>query len=156
MKNNRYEELFLTTTDTITGLGAPVSKANFDAIIDLKGRDPLKPLIIMVGSMKQAEKLKGWDKKATELAKEFWPGQVTLVLSDKIAVRMPAILALRDLIIKKGPVYMTSANISGEKVKPFSEAKEIFYEVSSYYDFGPGTGKASKIIDVATGEVLRK
>ncbi|MCK5946029.1 MAG: Sua5/YciO/YrdC/YwlC family protein [Mycoplasmataceae bacterium] len=152
---SKYAELFLTTTDTVTGIGAPVSQEGIEALLDLKDREPDKGFIIMVGSIEQAKKLKGWNDKAAKMAEEFWPGQTTLALSDKVAVRMPDNLALRDLIIAKGPVYMTSANVSDEKPLGLWEAKEVFYEVKKFYDFGKGTGKPSAIIRVSDGEVLR-
>lgn len=155
MIKSRYEELFLTTTDTVTGIGAPVSKENFKAIVDVKSRDPKKPFIIMVGSLKQAESFKEWTPKAAKLAKEYWPGATTLVLSDTLALRLPDSKELRDLILQLGPVYMTSANISGEPALPLEEAKGAFYEIKTFYNFGAGSGKPSQIIDVKTGNILR-
>ena len=58
-------------------------------------------------------------------------------------------------MIKKGPLYVTSANVSGGKELSFEEAKEFFNNIKKYYNFGEGTGKASKIIRVKDGEVLR-
>ena len=152
---SKYSELFLTTTDTVTGIGAPVSKANYEAILDLKERDPKKGFVIMVGSLEQARKFKDWSKKAEKLAEEHWPGAVTLALSEKVALRMPDELGLRDLIIKMGPVYMTSANISGQLPLSFDEAKEEFYEINKFYKFPKGSGRPSTIIRVSDGEVLR-
>jgi len=152
---SKYEQLFLTTTDTVTGIGAPVSKENYEAILDLKQRDPDKGFIIMVGSLEQARKFKDWSPKAEKLAAEHWPGEVTLALSEKVALRMPGFLALRDLIIALGPVYMTSANEQGEAPLKLSQAKETFYEIRKFYDFGKGSGTPSMIIRVKDGEVLR-
>ena len=152
---SKYEQLFLTTTDTVTGIGAPVSKENYEAILDLKQRDPNKGFIIMVGSLEQARKFKDWSQKAEKLAEQHWPGEVTLALSDKVALRMPGVLALRDLIKSLGPVYMTSANEQGEAPLTLEEAKDTFYEIRKYYDFGKGSGTSSMIIRVKDGEVLR-
>lgn len=152
---NKFSELFVTTTDTVTGLGAPVSQENMAKIFELKRRPETKPLIIMVGSMDQARNFKEWDDKAEEYAKKYWPGQVTLVLTDKLSLRMPGNNSLRELLLKKGPCYMTSANISGEPVLSLEEAKKTFSELTEFHDFGPGSGKPSKIIKVSTGEILR-
>lgn len=156
--NNKYEQLFIATTDTVTGIGAPVSKENEEAINDLKQRDG-KKLIIMVSSIEMAKNefgKKGFDAKAEKLAKEYWPGAVTLVCNDKLALRMPNTPGLLQLIDQLGPIYMTSANFSGKKVLKFKKAKEAFQEITKFYDFGEGSNKASKIIDVQTEEVLRK
>ena len=152
---NIYKELFLTTTDTITGLGAPVSKENEKALFKIKNREKNKRFVIMVGSLEEAKKLKGWTKEATNFAEEVWPGQVTLVVSDNLAVRVPENADLQTLLLAKGPCYMTSANLSGDDVLSLAEAKDVFQEVNEFYDFGKSKSKASKIIDVRTKEVLR-
>ena len=68
---------------------------------------------------------------------------------------MPDSKGLRDLLEKKGPVYMTSANISGEEQLSFEEAKEKFPDIKECYDFGVSSGLPSKIIRVKDREVLR-
>lgn len=151
----KFKDVFLTTTDTVPGLGAPMTPEGEAALYELKKRPKTKRIIIMVGSIEQARKLNGWSQKAEELAKEYWPGRTTLVLNEEIAVRIPGVKELRELIIDMGPVYMTSANISGEKQLTFEEAKEQFPEVTKHYDFGVGTGKPSTIIRVEDNEVLR-
>lgn len=55
---SKYAELFISTTDTVPGIGAPMTKANLEAIYDLKMRDRSKPIVIMVGSLEQARKFK--------------------------------------------------------------------------------------------------
>lgn len=156
---NKYAELFISTTDTVTGIGAPVSKENEEAITSLKHRSSTKKLIIMVSSIEMAIKefgKKGFGPEAEALAKQYWPGAVTLVCNDKLALRMPNNKGLLSLIDQLGPIYMTSANYSGQKPLEFQEAKKAFQEITKYYDFGTGSKKPSKIIDVQTGEVIRK
>ena len=152
----KYDELFITTTDTVVGIGAPINKENEKAIYHIKNRSGDKGLVIMVGSIEQARKFKEWNKKAEEYAAKHWPGAVTLVLSEKLAIRMPDEQGLCNLIKQLGPVYMTSANLSGEDTYSFEKAKDVFQEIKNYYYFGKGSGKASKLIDVRNGEVLRK
>ncbi len=159
MTTNKYGQLFIATTDTVTGIGAPVSKENELLINDLKHRTGGKKLIIMVSSIEMAQQefgKKGFSSKAEALAKEFWPGAYTLVCNDKLALRMPNNKGLLSLIEQKGPIFMTSANYSGQKQLSFQEAKTAFQEVTKYYDFGQGSNKPSKIIDVESGEVIRK
>lgn len=151
----KFDELFLATTDTIVGLGGPINENNKEAIYFLKRRAKSKSLIIMVGTLEQARSFKEWNEKAEIYAQKFWPGATTLVLSNELALRMPDKKELCELIEKTGPVYMTSANISGEKPLSLEEAKNTFNQVKRTYDFGPGSGQASKIIRVEDGEVLR-
>lgn len=152
---SKYKQLFIMTTDTVVGIGAPVSKENQEAINYLKHRDKKKPLIILVGSLEQARSFKEWNKKAEALAEKYWPGPVTLALSDKISLRMPAQPAIQNFIKSVGPVYSTSANLSGEPTLSFEGAKNHFQEISNYYYFGEGNGKSSTIIRVEDGEVIR-
>ena len=153
MKN--YDELFLTTTDTVVGLGAPVSLKNLHTINNLKQSPQNKKLVIMVSSFEEAKKLKNWNIKADDFARKNWPGPVTIVINEKLAVRVPDNLGLRELLEKKGPCYMTSANLSGQKPLSLEEAIQTFQEVKQHYDFGNASGKVSKIIDFETRKVLR-
>ena len=150
-----YKEVFIATTDTVVGLGAPVSEENFHAIYKLKKRDYSKPLIIMVASIEQARQFKEWNQESEKLAKTVWPGAVTLVISDKLAMRMPNSQGLLHLIDKIGPIYMTSANPSGGKTLSFEEAVKYFKQVKKHYNFGQGSGQPSTIIRVKDGKVLR-
>lgn len=152
---SKYKQLFIMTTDTVVGIGAPVSKENKEAINYLKTRDKKKSLIIMVGSLEQARSFKEWDKKAEALAAEVWPGPVTIALNDKIALRMPDNTAIQNFIKQTGPIYSTSANLSGEPVLSFAEAKKHFQEITEYYYFGEGNGKPSTIIKAEDREVIR-
>ena len=150
-----YKEVFIATTDTVPGIGAPVSEKNKKAIYKIKNRPFSKQLIIMVSSIKMAQSLKGWNDKATIVAKKFWPGATTIVVDKTLAVRMPNNKGLLKLIESLGPIYMTSANASGERELTFEEAKKFFKEeIKKHYDFGKGNGKASMIIDL-DGKVYR-
>ena len=151
----KYKKLFLTTTDTVPGIGAPMTFFGKRALYKIKKRSKIKKIIVMIGNMDQARKMKEWNINAEAYAKKYWPGKVSLVISDKLALRIPGNKKLRELIIKKGPVYMTSANISGKKQLSFKQAKEKFSQIKEVYNFGKGDGKPSKIIRVSDGKVLR-
>lgn len=153
---SKYKEIFIATTDTVLGMGAPISKHNKKAIYDLKKRPLNKPLITMVGSLEQARELACWTKEAEKMAIKVWPGATTLVLSSQVSVRLPDNVKLCNLIKKIGPIYMTSANISGDKPYTLEQAREIFRgKITKFYDFGLGSNKPSTVIDVKTGKVYR-
>lgn len=86
MKNNKYSNLIITTTDTVLGLGGKINEEVKNNIYELKGRDRAKKLIILVASLKQARKFKEWNQQAEELAKEYWPGNVTIVVNDRSGI----------------------------------------------------------------------
>lgn len=153
---DKYNELFIATTDTVVGIGAPVSETNRKLLQKIKQRKRGKRLVIMIDSLEQARSFKDWNDNAELLAAKYWPGPVTLVLSDKLALRIPASPHLLDFIRKTGPIYMTSANLSGTKPLKFNEAISKFNEVKKHYNFGPGRDIPSTIIRVSDGKILRK
>ena len=97
--------LVVFPTETVYGLGADASnKAAVERIYQVKARPKDHPLIVHIGSM---ENLDRWAKNipefALQLASEFWPGPMTLILprtnhaknfitggQDNVGVRIPA------------------------------------------------------------------
>lgn len=116
-------------TDTSYGLACDAT--NFDAIIQIyriKERNFQKPIHIIPPSTAYARKVTAWGKLAGRLAKKFWPGPLTLVLSIKsgerflkqlgaktgnIGLRFPKNSFALDLVKSlKKPITTTSANPS--------------------------------------------
>lgn len=119
----------LYPTDTLYGLGADIfSDAAVDTIYAIKGRDERKPIHCIVADIEMAKKYGEFDEIALLLAKEFWPGALTLVLKKKqgidtgigrgtktIGIRIPNNEFCLALARRFGKPYTTtSANISGE------------------------------------------
>lgn len=153
---NKYQKLIISTTDTVLGIGGPVSKEVEDLIYEIKGRDRNKKLIILVSSIKQARQFKEWNSQADEFAKKYWPGATTIVVNNQ-GFRMPNQKKLLEYIEVNGPIYMTSCNLSNAPVcKTIENAKQLFPEVTNVYNFGPMAQKPSQIIRVEDGEILRK
>lgn len=74
--------LVVFPTETVYGLGADAINASAVArIYEVKGRPADHPLIVHIGDLKHLEQ---WvaeiPKYAIELAREFWPGPMTLIL----------------------------------------------------------------------------
>ena len=132
----RYAAHFLTRgrvvgipTDTLYGLAAdPFNLAAVDEIYRVKGRPETRALPILVNSVDQAVMLsRSVPQNFLRLAKEFWPGAMTLVVdasfrlplkvtanTGKIALRWPrSKVAARIIEEFEAPVTGTSANISG-------------------------------------------
>jgi L-threonylcarbamoyladenylate synthase len=117
-------------TETVYGLGADAGNGEAVArLYDAKDRPAFNPLIAHVLDIAAARRLAVFDSAATQLAAQFWPGPLTLVLPkaagcpvaelataglDTIAVRVPAHAVARDLLAAfGGPVVAPSANRSG-------------------------------------------
>jgi L-threonylcarbamoyladenylate synthase len=160
-------------TETVYGLGADASNKNAVArIYEAKGRPTNHPLIVHISSI---DKLDKWAKVipgyAIKLARNFWPGPMTLVLpktdlakdfitggQDNVGIRVPAhtvALALIKEFETRGGygIAAPSANRFG-KVSPTS-ADDVKDELSHYLtpadlilDAGPSlVGLESTIID---------
>jgi len=136
-------------TDTIYGLsGQSLSKKTVEIIYKIKGKDPKKPLIILIESIKN---LSLFDIKVSDKTKKIlsrlWPGKISIILpcpskkfqylhrgTKTLAFRLPAKARLRKLLKTTGPLLSTSANPTG---KPFAkntaEAKRYFGDKVDFY-----------------------
>ncbi|NQZ14296.1 MAG: threonylcarbamoyl-AMP synthase [Alphaproteobacteria bacterium] len=127
----RSGEIVVLPTETVYGLGANALDGQAVAkIFAAKNRPSFNPLITHVSSIEQAETLVDMSVDAKAVAREFWPGPLTLILPRKeeagvsdlvsagletLAVRMPAHPVARELIEEAGvPIAAPSANSSGE------------------------------------------
>ncbi|SYV97808.1 translation factor, SUA5 domain [Mycoplasmopsis edwardii] len=69
---------------------------------------------------------------------------------------MPNQKGLLDLIDKLGPIYMSSANISGQPVIDIEKASETFPEIKQVFNFGKPSGKPSKIYNLDKNEIIER
>lgn len=125
----RADEVVAFPTETVYGLGADASNPKaVKKIYQLKGRPSSHPLIVHIGDITQ---LPQWASDlslaAVNLASEFWPGPLTLVLKrdpavntvvtggqDTVAVRVPSHpVALQLLKAFGGGIAAPSANRFG-------------------------------------------
>lgn len=116
-------------TDTVFGVCAIInSKIAYDKLIKVKNRPAGKSFPVMCANEKQIKNIAIVNKREEKLIKAFMPGPITLVLKknnslpqyvtngkDTIAIRMATSKSIEELIIKaESPIFMTSANQSGE------------------------------------------
>ena len=120
----------LLPTETVFGLACRATDPiAINKIYAIKGRGFDKPLAVCISNLEQAETFAVFNKTARQIAKQYWPGSVTIILkaksntgldprclsgvkgSDSVALRCPAI-EWRDHL--KTPLALTSANHSGE------------------------------------------
>src|SRR5450432_3317458 len=78
----RAGEVVAFPTETVYGLGAnALDAAAVARIYELKGRPSTSPLIVHVASLAMAREIvAGWPPEAEQLAQQYWPGPLTLVL----------------------------------------------------------------------------
>lgn len=112
----------LFPTETVYGIAAhPAKLDGIRRIIELKSRDPNKPMQLLLADVNQLEKLSGLivPPLARAIAKRFWPGALTMVLhyenGGTEGLRVPASdIAQQLCAVAGGCLRTTSANVSGE------------------------------------------
>jgi len=80
--------LVVFPTETVYGLGANALDADaVKKIYALKGRPAASPLIVHVASIEQARELAAeWSPDAERLARQYWPGPLTIVVPKMKAI----------------------------------------------------------------------
>jgi L-threonylcarbamoyladenylate synthase len=160
-------------TETVYGLGGIATPDAVDRVRTLKGREPGKPLILLVASVEAVSALR-WTEAARALARRFWPGPLTLVLEDPrgifprgvrhedthaVGVRVsPHPLVARLLEELGGPLTSTSLNAPGERpAGSGAEALEVMRRLGArdvlVLDGGTLTHSESSSVVDCTGSV---
>ncbi|MDO8557048.1 MAG: L-threonylcarbamoyladenylate synthase [Candidatus Jorgensenbacteria bacterium] len=151
-------------TDTIYGICASaLDKKAVQEVYKLRRRNPQKPMIILISSLKDINKfdidLKPWQKR---ILQRIWPGKISVVLkcaSDKffylhrgtktLAFRFPKKRELLKILKLSGPIIAPSANLEGhEPAQSIIQARKYFKNSVFYYGKGNLFGKPSTLIDL--------
>lgn len=161
-------ELVAFPTETVYGLGANgLSEVACQKIYLAKGRPSDNPLILHIAEKESLYELaREVPEKALRLAREFWPGPLTMVLLkkphipeivtaglDTVALRMPEAPLALALIKEAGfPLAAPSANKSGKPspTSAFHVAEDFSEEVYGLLDGGDTeVGVESTIVDLS-------
>ncbi len=163
-------------TETVWGVGALISSGEgVRKFYEVKGREESKPSQVLVGSLEMAQRYGEFSPRAKELAEEFWPGGLTLVLPVKervvpeqvragretVGLRVPKQEFVLDVIEELGEgIVASSANIAGG-FAPRSLAevdKDWLKNIDLVVDGDVGGGVSSTVVEVLGGkiEVLRQ
>ncbi len=161
-------------TETVYGLAADATNPNAVArIYEAKGRPSFNPLIVHVSDLNAAERIAAFDDGARALAREHWPGPLTLVLPLReragiasivtaglgtIGLRVPAHPAMQALLQAAGrPLAAPSANASGAISPTRAEhvLKSLGGRIPLIVDSGPTERGIESTIVAATGGALR-
>ena len=114
-------------TDTVYGLGVLASMSvSIERLYTIKGRDHTKAIAVLIANTDQINQIVAHaDEKILKLARRFWPGPLTMVLTkhkdlpdklsadETIGVRVPDHPVALKLLEEAGPLAVTSANLSG-------------------------------------------
>lgn len=154
-------------TDTVYGIGAMITDDEaIHKIYELKQRDYSKPLAVLVGDISQ---IKGLVKNYSlvDKASKFWPGAITFIFEkDKVSdlvskyntigIRIPDSKLARELLMKTGPMAVTSVNLAG---KPSATTYEEVLNFDIDYilkDSINGSNIASTVVDLSNNKILRE
>ena len=153
-------------TESVYGLGVDASSPDaVTRLVAVRGREPGKPILVLVQDAAMAETLSaGFPPAALVLAHRFWPGPLTLVVPARaglpepltagtgtIGVRVPGHPAAAALVAGLGaPLTAPSANPPGqEPPRRLEEARRYFgAAVDAYVDGGELPGSASTVVAV--------
>ena len=170
----RRGEPVAIATETVYGLAADASNDEAVArIYAAKGRPSFNPLIVHVADLAAAQAIGEFSPEALELARQHWPGPLTLVVPLKpdtaiaslvtaglqtIALRVPSHRAMQALLRAAGrPLAAPSANASGSISPTRAEhvRKSLDGKISLIVDDGPTERGIESTIIAATGGPLR-
>ncbi len=160
-------------TETVYGLAAdPFQSEAVARVFRLKQRPAHRPLILHVCDIDMAKTLvKEWTPEAEQLAQNFWPGPLTLILEkaadipygvtgglNTVAIRLPAHETARELIRRyQGPLCAPSANVFGH-ISP-TRAKHVqksFPDLAILAsEMACERGIESSIVDLTSQQYLR-
>ncbi len=157
-------------TDTVFGIGVIYNDGEaVEKMKEAKGRDASKPFPLMVASEKQLEEVAFIGERERRIIRKYTPGALTLVLRrkdtvnreyvngfDTIAIRIPDDSYVLKLLRKTGPMFVTSANMSGQKAANNEDEvlEQLDGRIAAVVKGKAKSGVASTIID-CTGEKLK-
>ena len=169
LKNNG---VLAIATDTVFGVCARVNSIDaFNKLLAVKDRPKEKAFPLMCSSLKEMEKIAALNDKDKRIIKEFMPGPLTIIVKkkdglkeyigegkDTIALRMATSDLLKKIIKELGePIFMTSANKSGEKeYKSIEEIRDKLPLVDGIVESKPNYNEASTILDLTNMKILRE
>ncbi|MGC8917198.1 MAG: L-threonylcarbamoyladenylate synthase [Thermoanaerobaculum sp.] len=165
----RSHGVVVIPTETFYGLAVdPHDGEAVAKVFALKGRDAAKALLVVVASFQQAEELAVIAEPWRTRLRDVWPAPLSVVFPARqplpgsgvtVAVRVPAMPLLRELLTAVGPLTATSANASGRPpAQRVEELGDLGEEVDLVLNAGatPG-GLPSTLLDatVSPARVLR-
>ena len=146
----RRGEVGILPTDTIYGISAAVGEEGAERIFQMKNRPESKHLIVLMTMSQLAES----HLHIPSGLAERWPAPFTAILRScddrsTVAVRIPDDDFLLSVMEHSGPIYSTSANLSGfPALNDFDVIVRTFGESADFIVRSSGrAGVSSTLID---------
>jgi L-threonylcarbamoyladenylate synthase len=159
----REGSLVAIPTDTVYGLAARLDEdAPIQRLFAAKDRPASLPVAALCASTEDARALAAsWPASATTLAARYWPGPLTLVVDAApelvtrlgsrrgVGLRVPSDTLCRALLVRTGPLAVTSANPHGAApVTTADGVLAILDGVAAVLDGGTRDGAVSTVVDL--------
>lgn len=155
-------------TDTVWGLCCAANQPEaITHFYQLKRREKDKPTALLVGSIEQAEQYGEFNNRAKQLAREYWPGALTLVVPSynnvptairgstrTVGIRFPNDQTIMEITRQLGcPLVTGSANFAGDQppTKKSELDAKLLEQVDVAFDGECGGQPPSTVVD-CTGE----
>lgn len=162
-------DIVVYPTDTLYAFGVDIhNKDAVRKVFEVKKRPLDNPLPVAVSDLAYIEKIAFVSGIARDLAEQFLPGPLTMILNkknvildvitgglDNVAVRIPDNDVALELLSRYGPLTVTSANVHGKEVPDIiSDIKMQFNsdDVAVYLDYGKLNGLPSTIVDMTASK----
>lgn len=163
-------KVVIMPTDTIYGIvGLASNPEVIERIYSIKDREHTKPFVVLVSDYSQLESLGiHLDVDQKSYLETIWPGPTSVVIptsnmehlhrgKGSLAIRMPNLDWLKEIIDQTGPIVATSANIANEEY--VHDLKRIESKFSEKIDFISNQttpeSNPSRIINIADKSNLR-
>lgn len=165
------DEVVIFETDTVYGIGCLIdSEIGIQRIYDIKKREAKRPLAVLCANIEQVKSLVLGLDECESLAKNHWPGALTLVLKknrlvsdsitsklDTVGVRIPNNQLALDILKKFGPMAVTSLNISSEPaILKFKDAVKFEDKVDYLVKGTDLSSISSTVYDCVNKKTLRQ
>jgi L-threonylcarbamoyladenylate synthase len=153
-------------TDTIFGIVADANnRSAVERIYSLKGRESSKPFIVLISDATQLKTKLGIELDPIQVGNlmDIWQEPVSVILpfdnpeyeylhrgTRSLAVRLPQLAWLREVIDNTGPVVATSANKSGMPVSSSIEEIKLYIPEIDFYIDGTAGVVASRLAKMQT------
>jgi L-threonylcarbamoyladenylate synthase len=163
-------------TDTVYGLAASLWLDDaVSTLFRLKDRPATVALPVLMHTLNPLQEIDvEWGGLAEQLAEEFWPGPLTIVVpasaelarrvggsKDSVGVRVPNDELLLSVLRECGPLTVSSANLHGEA--PCHSASQVLEslageDLAGVLDGGERHGEVSTVVEVGEGlwRILRE
>ena len=171
----KRDGIIAVPTDTVYGLCVRINSDDaFNKLVVTKNRPLNKSFPVMCSDIEQIRKVAVVDEVGEKLIKNFMPGPITIIFKkrgdyavnnrgtidiDDVGIRMATSPVIKSIIDGLGlPVFMTSANKSGEPVcETNDEIKRIFPYLDGILEGDVSYGLSSTIVSLVNGvKIIRK